>query len=170
MVDSGMRRGSDIVKALALGADMAFVGRATLYGIAAGGEAGAAHAIRHIAHRDRPCVMALLGCPSIGELDAEAIYGAVPSRMEAIHETNQDSGGIHARRHQQRHRAARARSAARPRAVGRNFSRRDRQPRSLRPPARRHGRRHLVAVQGVRGRSADAARTPTSITPSRRCR
>lgn len=67
MVDSGFRRGSDIVKALALGADMAFVGRATLYGIAAGGEPGAAHAIdilRTEIHR----VMALIGCPSLSEL------------------------------------------------------------------------------------------------------
>ena len=70
MIDSGFRRGSDIVKALALGADMAFVGRATLYGIAAGGEAGAAHAIdilRTEIHR----VMALLGCASVRELSAD---------------------------------------------------------------------------------------------------
>jgi isopentenyl diphosphate isomerase/L-lactate dehydrogenase-like FMN-dependent dehydrogenase len=70
MVDSGFRRGSDIVKALALGADMAFVGRATLFGIAAGGEAGAAHAIdilRSEIHR----VMALLGCPSVRELSKD---------------------------------------------------------------------------------------------------
>jgi isopentenyl diphosphate isomerase/L-lactate dehydrogenase-like FMN-dependent dehydrogenase len=70
MADSGFRRGSDIVKALALGADMVFVGRATLYGIAAGGEAGAAHAIdilRTEIHR----VLALLGCPSVGELTAD---------------------------------------------------------------------------------------------------
>ena len=70
MLDSGIRRGSDIVKALALGADMAFVGRATLYGIAAGGEAGAAHAIG-ILRTEVDRVMALLGCPSIGELDTD---------------------------------------------------------------------------------------------------
>jgi isopentenyl diphosphate isomerase/L-lactate dehydrogenase-like FMN-dependent dehydrogenase len=45
MVDSGFRRGTDIVKALALGADMVFVGRATLFGATAGGEAGALHAL-----------------------------------------------------------------------------------------------------------------------------
>jgi L-lactate dehydrogenase (cytochrome) len=67
MVDSGFRRGSDIVKALALGADMAFVGRATLYGITAGGEAGAAHAI-NILRTEIHRVMALLGCPSLREL------------------------------------------------------------------------------------------------------
>jgi isopentenyl diphosphate isomerase/L-lactate dehydrogenase-like FMN-dependent dehydrogenase len=70
MVDSGFRRGSDIVKALALGADMVFVGRATLYGIAAGGEAGAAHAI-DILHTEINRVMALLGCPSVRELSMD---------------------------------------------------------------------------------------------------
>jgi (S)-mandelate dehydrogenase len=70
MVDSGFRRGSDIVKALALGADMVFVGRATLYGIAAGGEAGAAHAI-NILHTEINRVMALLGCPSVRELSMD---------------------------------------------------------------------------------------------------
>lgn len=46
ILDSGIRRGSDIIKALALGAKMVLVGRATLYGIACGGQAGAARAIR----------------------------------------------------------------------------------------------------------------------------
>jgi isopentenyl diphosphate isomerase/L-lactate dehydrogenase-like FMN-dependent dehydrogenase len=75
MVDSGFRRGSDIVKALALGADMAFVGRATLYGITAGGEAGAAHAIdilRTEIHR----VLALLGCPTVAELNPDYLEAA----------------------------------------------------------------------------------------------
>lgn len=72
MVDSGFRRGSDIVKALALGADMAFVGRATLYGIAAGGEAGAAHAI-NILRTEIHRVMALLGCSSVHELTPDVL-------------------------------------------------------------------------------------------------
>ncbi len=46
ILDSGIRRGSDIVKALALGAQMVLVGRATLYGTACGGQAGAARAIK----------------------------------------------------------------------------------------------------------------------------
>ncbi len=72
MVDSGFRRGSDIVKALALGADMAFVGRATLYGVAAGGEAGAAHAI-NILRTEIHRVMALLGCSSVRELSPDIL-------------------------------------------------------------------------------------------------
>jgi len=46
ILDSGIRRGSDMVKALALGARMVLVGRATLYGTACGGQAGAARAIK----------------------------------------------------------------------------------------------------------------------------
>jgi (S)-mandelate dehydrogenase len=67
MVDSGFRRGTDIVKALALGADMVFLGRAAMYGAAAGGEAGVRRAIQLLrAEIDR--VLALLGCASIEEL------------------------------------------------------------------------------------------------------
>ena len=45
IVDSGFRRGSDILKGLALGADAVMIGRATLYGVAAAGEAGANRAL-----------------------------------------------------------------------------------------------------------------------------
>lgn len=73
MVDGGIRRGSDVIKALALGADMAFVGRAPLYGIAAGGEEGALHAIKLLSSEiDR--VMALLGCASIPELNIDYLW------------------------------------------------------------------------------------------------
>jgi (S)-mandelate dehydrogenase len=67
MLDSGVRRGSDIVKALALGADLVFVGRATLFGAAAGGEPGILHALE-ILRSEVERVMALLGCNSTEEL------------------------------------------------------------------------------------------------------
>ncbi len=45
IVDSGFRRGTDVIKALALGADAVMIGRATLYGLIAGGEPGVRRAI-----------------------------------------------------------------------------------------------------------------------------
>ena len=70
IIDSGFRRGTDVVKALALGASAVLVGRATLYGTAAAGEAGAARAITFFREEiDR--TLALLGCNSIAALKRE---------------------------------------------------------------------------------------------------
>ena len=72
MLDGGFRRGSDIVKARALGADAVLLGRATTYGLAAGGEAGVAHAIGLLKTEvDR--VVGLLGCSDLSQLDASYI-------------------------------------------------------------------------------------------------
>ena len=66
IVDSGFRRGSDVVKALALGANAVLIGRAPLYGTAVAGEAGAARAIE--IYRDEiDRVLALIGCPSVAD-------------------------------------------------------------------------------------------------------
>ena len=70
IVDSGFRRGSDVVKALALGARAVLIGRPTLYGTAAGGEAGAARAI-DIFREEIDRVLALLGCPGIAAINRE---------------------------------------------------------------------------------------------------
>jgi (S)-mandelate dehydrogenase len=67
-VDGGIRRGSDIVQALARGADAVWVGRAVLYGLAAGGQAGAARALA-ILHDEFVRTMALLGCRNVSEID-----------------------------------------------------------------------------------------------------
>ena len=67
IVDSGFRRGSDVVKALALGANMVYIGRSTLYGTGAGGEAGATRAIT-IFREEIDRVMALIGCRSVADL------------------------------------------------------------------------------------------------------
>jgi (S)-mandelate dehydrogenase len=72
LADSGFRRGTDIVKALALGADAVMTGRAALYGLAAGGEAGAARAITILEEETRR-TMALLGCRSVADLDRDHI-------------------------------------------------------------------------------------------------
>jgi (S)-mandelate dehydrogenase len=70
IVDSGFRRGSDVIKALALGAKAVLIGRPTLYGVAAAGEAGARHAIA-IFRDEIDRVLALIGCPSIAELNRD---------------------------------------------------------------------------------------------------
>jgi isopentenyl diphosphate isomerase/L-lactate dehydrogenase-like FMN-dependent dehydrogenase len=82
LVDSGYRRGSDIVKALALGAQAVLIGRATLYGTAAGGEAGAARAIT-ILREEVDRVMALIGCSNIADLGPELLHIPDPSFFAA---------------------------------------------------------------------------------------
>ena len=72
-VDSGYRRGSDVVKALALGAKTVFIGRGTLYGVAAGGQEGAVRALA--IYRDEiDRTMVYLGCAAIGELNTGHLY------------------------------------------------------------------------------------------------
>lgn len=72
ILDSGVRRGSDVVKALALGADLVLLGRATLYGMAAFGEAGAARAITLVAE-EAARTMAMLGLTEIAQIDRDAL-------------------------------------------------------------------------------------------------
>ena len=70
LVDSGFRRGADVVKALALGAKAVLIGRATLYGTAVAGQAGAARAIE--IYRDEiDRLLALIGCPGVASLDRD---------------------------------------------------------------------------------------------------
>ena len=76
IVDSGFRRGSDIVKALALGARAVLIGRATLYGIASGGEAGAARAI-DLLREEIDRTLALLGCRNIAALDRTCLADSI---------------------------------------------------------------------------------------------
>jgi isopentenyl diphosphate isomerase/L-lactate dehydrogenase-like FMN-dependent dehydrogenase len=75
LVDSGFRRGADVVKGLALGAKAVLVGRATLYGTAVAGQAGAARAIE--IYRDEiDRMLALIGCPDLGSLGPEYVVPA----------------------------------------------------------------------------------------------
>jgi (S)-mandelate dehydrogenase len=76
-IDSGVRRGSDIVKACALGATAVLVGRATLFGAFAGLQAGAAQAITILAD-ELERTMQLCGARSIRDLDRSLIHGAGP--------------------------------------------------------------------------------------------
>lgn len=68
LVDGGIRRGSDIVKAICLGARAVLIGRAYAYGLAAAGHAGVTRAIE-ILRADLERTLKLLGCPAISELD-----------------------------------------------------------------------------------------------------
>src|ERR1700692_4452843 len=72
MLDGGIRRGTDVLKALALGARFVFIGRPLLYAAVAGGEAGVRRALtllRDEVDRD----MALLGIRSIGEISSDLV-------------------------------------------------------------------------------------------------
>ncbi|WP_449044671.1 alpha-hydroxy acid oxidase [Paracoccus versutus] len=73
-LDSGVRRGSDVIIALCLGADFVFAGRPTLYGTAAGAEAGARKALA-ILQQETDLVMAGIGCVSPAELGADCLAG-----------------------------------------------------------------------------------------------
>ena len=75
LLDGGIRRGGDVVKALALGARAVLVGRAYAYGLGAGGGPGVAKAIE-ILRADIDRTLRLLGCRSVAELDAS--YVSVP--------------------------------------------------------------------------------------------
>jgi len=72
LVDGGVRRGADVVKALALGAQAAMVGRATLYGASAAGEAGAFRALE-ILQDELVRTMQLCGARQVSEIGADLI-------------------------------------------------------------------------------------------------
>jgi L-lactate dehydrogenase (cytochrome) len=80
LLDGGIRRGSDIVKALSLGARAVMAGRAYAYGLGAAGGAGVARAIE-ILRTDLVRTLKLLGCPSVAKLDRS--YVEVPADWPA---------------------------------------------------------------------------------------
>jgi L-lactate dehydrogenase (cytochrome) len=72
IVDGGVRRGSHVVKALALGANACSLGRAYLYGLATGGEAGVVRALTLLAD-EVARTMALLGSTSVRDISGDLI-------------------------------------------------------------------------------------------------
>jgi isopentenyl diphosphate isomerase/L-lactate dehydrogenase-like FMN-dependent dehydrogenase len=72
VMDSGIRCGADVVKALALGADAVFVGRPCLWGLAVGGQAGVEHVLRALL-AEVDLTMALSGYTAPAELDGSAL-------------------------------------------------------------------------------------------------
>jgi L-lactate dehydrogenase (cytochrome)/(S)-mandelate dehydrogenase len=73
LLDSGVRRGADILIALCLGADFCFFGRPTLYGAAAGGLAGVKKA-GDIFQNEIDLVMGQIGCPSLDQLGPDFLW------------------------------------------------------------------------------------------------
>ena len=76
LFDSGVRRGSDVVKALAIGARAVLLGRSWLWGVAAGGEAGVS-AVLDVYRRQIDDTLASLGCAGVGDLDRS--YVRIPA-------------------------------------------------------------------------------------------
>jgi len=82
IVDGGVRRGSDLAKAVALGAHAVILGRAALYGLGAGGEPGVARALEILAAElDR--VLGQLGCRSLAELSPALLRRGPPTVLSA---------------------------------------------------------------------------------------
>jgi 4-hydroxymandelate oxidase len=76
-VDGGIRRGGDVLKALALGARAAFAGRAIASGLAVGGEAGV-HDVLTLLHDEIEAGLALLGCTTPGQVSRSHVEATVP--------------------------------------------------------------------------------------------
>jgi L-lactate dehydrogenase (cytochrome)/(S)-mandelate dehydrogenase len=75
LLDGGIRRGSDVIKALCLGADAVMIGRPYLYGLAVGGQGGV-EAVIEILREELARTLVLMGCPSIDELDRSWLIAA----------------------------------------------------------------------------------------------
>jgi isopentenyl diphosphate isomerase/L-lactate dehydrogenase-like FMN-dependent dehydrogenase len=85
LFDSGIRRGSDIAKALALGAKGVLVGRPVLWGTAVAGAAGALHAL-NLLKRELDITQAMIGCPGIADIDDRALF-------QPLHKQRNDAAG-----------------------------------------------------------------------------
>lgn len=72
LVDGGIRRGTDILKALALGAKAVLLGRPVLWGLAVGGEAGACHVLE-LLRDELDLAMALSGCAKLQDVDPSLV-------------------------------------------------------------------------------------------------
>jgi 4-hydroxymandelate oxidase len=75
LVDGGIRRGTDVLKALAVGAKAVLIGRPYLWGLATGGEAGVRQVLE-LLHDEIGCALAQLGRPNITAIDHGMVTGA----------------------------------------------------------------------------------------------
>lgn len=81
LVDGGIRRGTDILKALALGAKAVLLGRPILWGLAVSGEAGVAHVLA-LLRDELDVAMALSGCPSVDNIDLSLLEKCNSSQLK----------------------------------------------------------------------------------------
>ena len=82
-LDGGVRRGTDVITALALGAKAVFIGRPYLYGLAAAGEAGVG-SILEIFREEIKRALILMGCPSTAALDRNWLIRADADPLGAL--------------------------------------------------------------------------------------
>ena len=73
LLDGGVRSGTDVVKAIALGASAVLVGRPQMHAMAVAGMAGAAH-MMHILRAELELAMAQLGCRTVDEIGRECLF------------------------------------------------------------------------------------------------
>ncbi|MCY1493769.1 4-hydroxymandelate oxidase [compost metagenome] len=73
LLDGGIRRGTDVFKALALGANAVMIGRPYVHGLATAGASGVAHVL-HLLRTELEVAMALAGCPDLRAIDASLIW------------------------------------------------------------------------------------------------
>jgi lactate 2-monooxygenase len=74
LFDSGIRRGADVLQALALGARAVLLGRPYVYGLALGGEDGVRHVVLNLL-AELDVTLALLGCASVSEIGGDCVVG-----------------------------------------------------------------------------------------------
>ncbi|MNF32932.1 Lactate 2-monooxygenase [compost metagenome] len=73
LLDGGVRRGTDVLKALAFGASAVMIGRPYVHGLATAGASGVAHVL-HLLRTELEVAMALAGCPDLRAIDASLIW------------------------------------------------------------------------------------------------
>jgi 4-hydroxymandelate oxidase len=95
LVDGGVRHGTDVVKALALGARMVLIGRPVLWGLASAGERGVAHVLATL-RAELEEAMVLLGRPRLADIDADTLAAPCPRGSLSprdMRASGQDAGG-----------------------------------------------------------------------------
>jgi len=92
-VDGGVRRGTDVIKALGLGARACLIGRPYVWALASGGEAGVDHLLR-ILQTEIELTMAFAGCATVSDIDATIVRLRGPARERTVPATEQETRSV----------------------------------------------------------------------------